>query len=611
MKKLITLFAVLGLVLALAPAAQAELVIVVDENIDGNIYFSWNGTIGASGTGTASALNPSADQIVPNTGNVQAGDRTTNDQGSKWKASEYYAGTVSLYGSGAAFSDFLTTQNIPFFAKGSDGTLHVGYTNQATTTGIPDLSSQTFTGSFSLPGDFSTYGLFTAGYELPTPLWTAASGTGSIVFKALGPEIDIIGNGNSITNGDITPILGDHTDFGSAVVGDPTIVRTYTVTNSGTTDLTLSNLAVTASQFSVGTLASPVSAGGATTFTVTYTSAVAAVHNATVSLVNDDSDENPYTFAITAETTAAPEPEIDVTGSGVSIPDGATPPILGNHTDFGSTTLAGSTIVRTYTVENTGTALLTLTDPATVSGAGAGQFTVGTLTDTTLNNGETATFTVTYTPSAAAAVHNATVSLVNDDSDENPYNFDIKAETTPALVIYVNEDIANDKIDFAWNGIIGASGTATASALNPSADQIVPNTGNVQAGDRTTNDQTTKWKASEYYAGTVSQYGSGGSFSDFLTTQNIPFFVKGSDGTLHVGYTDQATTTGIPDLSSQTFTGSFSLTNNLAHYGLFTTGYELPLTLWTAGSGDGAVVFAAGTPPGSAPGPNGTLFIFK
>jgi hypothetical protein len=191
MKKTMSILAIAGLVLALAPAAQAGLIISVFENTGtGNVDFSWNGIIGNSGTGVATTITPSADQIVPNTGNVQAGDRTTNDagtNGSKWTASGYYAGTVSLYGSGASESDFLTTQNIPFFAKGSTGELFVGYTDQKNTTGIPDLATTVFTGSFSLPGDFSTYGLFTTGYALPTPLWTATSGTGSISFAAI-PE---------------------------------------------------------------------------------------------------------------------------------------------------------------------------------------------------------------------------------------------------------------------------------------------------------------------------------------------------------------------------------------------------------------------------------------
>jgi hypothetical protein len=203
MKKLITLFAVAGMVLALAPAAQAELVITVKEN-GGNVNFSWNGIIGDSGsTNALPAGNPSADQIVPSKGQVQLGDRTTNDltpdgEGGfkKWTASGLYAGSSFAYGSGLGtapgdgFSDFLTTQNIPFrvFQNDETGDLLVGYTDQANTTGIPDLATDVFTGSFSLPGDFSTYGLFDTGpTALPTTLWTATTGGGSIVFKAAPP----------------------------------------------------------------------------------------------------------------------------------------------------------------------------------------------------------------------------------------------------------------------------------------------------------------------------------------------------------------------------------------------------------------------------------------
>jgi hypothetical protein len=191
LKKMISIVAVAVLVFALAPAAQAQLVITVDDSSGTQIDFSWSGIIGYSGTAGATTVHPSADQIVPNTGNVQAGDRTTNDynEGAKWTPSLVYAGTTSVYGSGGDFSDFLVTSNIPFFVQGSTGYLLVGYTDQANTTGVPDLSSQTFTGSFSLPGTFSTYGLFTTGYELPTPLWTAASGTGSIVFEAVAEAV--------------------------------------------------------------------------------------------------------------------------------------------------------------------------------------------------------------------------------------------------------------------------------------------------------------------------------------------------------------------------------------------------------------------------------------
>ena len=194
MKKMITLFAVLGMVLALAPAAQAELVIYVDQDtVNNEVHFTWSGIIGTATTGTAGG-GSSADQIVPLTGNFQVADRDRVDVPSGWSPQEEYAGDTVAYGSGGSlpggFSDFLVESDISFTAH-SDDTLRVGtITDEGAD--FPDLATQVFTGSFSLPGTFSTYGLFdTPGTSLTTnefvPLWTATTGTGSIVFKAAPP----------------------------------------------------------------------------------------------------------------------------------------------------------------------------------------------------------------------------------------------------------------------------------------------------------------------------------------------------------------------------------------------------------------------------------------
>ena len=143
-------------------------------------------------------------------------------------------------------------------------------------------------------------------------------------------------------------------------------------------------------------------------------------------------------------------PEIDITGNSVSIVDGDTSPDTADDTDFGSVFVGAPDVVKTFTVTNAGTGTLTLTDPAAVSGTGASQFTVGALSSTNLTSGQMATFTVTYTPSATAATHDAEISLSNDDADENPYNFAITAETT-AAVFDVTE---------VYPGISGEDGTS-------------------------------------------------------------------------------------------------------------------------------------------------------
>lgn len=121
-------------------------------------------------------------------------------------------------------------------------------------------------------------------------------------------EVDIEGNSTSIADGDVTPSLGDDTDFGSVSIG-ATATNTFTIQNEGTSDLTLSGGSsfVTITGSSLFTItsqpSSPISAAGSTTFNVQFNAAcpnTAGTYNATVSVSSDDADESPYTFAITA-----------------------------------------------------------------------------------------------------------------------------------------------------------------------------------------------------------------------------------------------------------------------------------------------------------------------
>ena len=120
------------------------------------------------------------------------------------------------------------------------------------------------------------------------------------------PEIDVQGNGVSIVSGDITPSTTDDTEFGGTLVTGGTVPKTFTIINTGAADLTLSGaplVAVTGTHpgdFSVTALpTTPVtSGGGTTTFSVTFDPTLPGVRRATVSIANNDTDENPYTFVI-------------------------------------------------------------------------------------------------------------------------------------------------------------------------------------------------------------------------------------------------------------------------------------------------------------------------
>ncbi|MES2595078.1 MAG: choice-of-anchor D domain-containing protein [Verrucomicrobiota bacterium] len=136
----------------------------------------------------------------------------------------------------------------------------------------------------------------------------AAGAAGRVVltFVASFPEIDVEGNGQSIVDGDVTADLADHTDFGNVLVGD-SITRTYTIDNLGTAPLTLGTVGVTGSGFSVSSQpVPPVAPGGSTTFQVIFTPTAPGVSSGTVSFSHNDTDENPYNFAIQGNGTVIP-----------------------------------------------------------------------------------------------------------------------------------------------------------------------------------------------------------------------------------------------------------------------------------------------------------------
>jgi len=139
------------------------------------------------------------------------------------------------------------------------------------------------------------------------------------------PEMDVRGNAVSIADGDNTPSLTDHTDFGSALVAGVTVVRTYTITNTGTATLNFSGsprVVVSGTHtgdFTVTTQpASSIAVAGTTTFQVTFDPVAVDLRTAGLSIANDDASENPYNFSIQGMGTTPPEmqiPEISAGGS--------------------------------------------------------------------------------------------------------------------------------------------------------------------------------------------------------------------------------------------------------------------------------------------------------
>ncbi len=116
------------------------------------------------------------------------------------------------------------------------------------------------------------------------------------------------------------------------------------------------------------------------------------------------------------------------------ITNGATLPTPTNHTDFGSTVRVGGQMTHTFTISNTGAYTLSVTS-LSLSGANAADFTAsGIAPPTTASPGSSVSFNVTFAPQVIGT-RVATVTIANDDSDENPYEFAIQGTVTQDLYL--------------------------------------------------------------------------------------------------------------------------------------------------------------------------------
>ena len=246
----------------------------------------------------------------------------------------------------------------------------------------------------------------------------------SCTVAALEPEMDMLGLGNPIGDGDGVPSALNGTAFGITTVGTQ-IVRIFRIENNGTANLTVGAITVPTGYTVTSAPAPTVIPGDFTTFDLTCDALTDGVFPGIVEIVNNDSGENPYDFAVSCTVNPlVAVPEINVQGNSVTIADGETVISLGDHTQFVATTV-GNPVSRIYTIQNTGTADLTITLPVTVPAG----FTVSAPPAILVTAGGNTTFTVECT-AASANTFTGTVSIGNNDSNENPYTFNITCNVT-------------------------------------------------------------------------------------------------------------------------------------------------------------------------------------
>ncbi len=179
-----------------------------------------------------------------------------------------------------------------------------------------------------------------SGFPVNVTSWSSTGGSGSPVIQYAEPEMNVTGNSTTIVDEDASASIYDHTDFGYTDIAVGTIVRTFTIQNTGTETLTLTGITpyvvvggADASYFTVTSAPSAsIAAGGSTTFNITFDPNALREFNATLSIANNDATENPYNFSINGTGSALPT----ITTQAVSSITTTTATGNGNITDLGS-----------------------------------------------------------------------------------------------------------------------------------------------------------------------------------------------------------------------------------------------------------------------------------
>jgi hypothetical protein len=363
---------------------------------------------------------------------ITNGDGTTTptdgtDFGSVMPASIAVTNTFAISNSGSDILYLTSPSPITFSGHTSDFTV----VTSGTSTNIAPNASTTFKVVFTP----TTTGTRTGTVSLANNVASKNPYTFSIKGNGIGvePVISLTGKGLAIGNGDLVPDSSHGTDFGGADILNVTLTNTFTITNAGLAPLTLTGgtpvtLTGDTGDFTVDTsgMSSSLGAGSSTSFRIVFDPAVAGTRTGLVSIASDDIDMNPFTFAVQG---TGLKPVMAILGNGAQITPGDTTPASADATDFGGAALVGVAVTNTFTIANSGTAVLLLTGgtPVTITGHTT-DFSVFANPSTNIATSASTTFKIVFDPTVIG-IRTGVVSIANSDGDRNPYVFSIKGNS--------------------------------------------------------------------------------------------------------------------------------------------------------------------------------------
>ena len=301
--------------------------------------------------------------------------------------------------------------------------------------------------------------------------------SGTINTKASDAEIQVLDSSIDIVDGTTTPI-----NFGTTTLGVP-IIKTFTVKNLGSTALNLSGWTLPTGFSVVGNLPGSIGVGSSATFDLKLEATAGGNYQGNIAIGNNDSNENPFDFAVAGTVTPVPptSPEIQVLDVNTDINDGTTTPI-----NFGTTSL-GVPITKTFTVKNLGGAALNLSNWSVPNGFSF----IGTIPGIVGNGGST-TFQVKFDANTAGTTQ-GTLTVGNNDSDENPFDFAIAATVSGAPASKAEIQVLDEQNNNVTDGTTTINFGTTAINAPITKTFTVKNTGTEALN-------LTQWKLSDGFS---------------------------------------------------------------------------------------------------------------
>ncbi|MBC7845782.1 MAG: choice-of-anchor D domain-containing protein [Flavobacterium sp.] len=289
-------------------------------------------------------------------------------------------------------------------------------------------------------------GTYTVTYNLSAPnaatgntstMTVSTAGTGSFTTSNLGAAGTTTITITKLASGNCNTTIAANNSTIATVNALPTITGTTPGSRVGSGTVTLGATA------SAGTISWFAASTGGSALTI-GSSYITPSISVTSTYYVESTNGSCTTSSRTAVVATVNNPEINIQGSATSIVDGDTTPSATDLTDFGSLDASSGTIIKTFKIQNTGTSLLTI-GTITISGTNASEFVVSTAPSTTVAAGSSTTFVVTFDPTVVG-IRTATISIVNDDSNENPYDFSIQGTGTQTF-FDSDSDGVNDNVD--------------------------------------------------------------------------------------------------------------------------------------------------------------------